>query len=213
MTKLICFEGGEKVGKTTAIQGLKTALEDKGFRVMATREPGGCALGEDIREILLDKNYGSSMDNIVEALLFAGARRAHVIEKLGPALFNGEYDYIIMDRFIFSSLVYQGEFYDNTEMVYEINRIACTYEGSVLIPDITIILDVNPEIAFSRHRGEDQNNRLDGMDLSMAHKIRDGYFKVASKKDYGSIYKSVIVNADDTPDNVLSDIMGVVLQI
>src|SRR5262245_59400851 len=101
----LTIEGGEGAGKTTMIEGLAEALKLRGRNVLMTREPGGIPIAEQIRGVILDKS-NTAMDARTEALLYAAARRQHLVQKVLPALSRG--DVVICDRFVDSSLAYQG---------------------------------------------------------------------------------------------------------
>lgn len=224
-TKLICFEGGEMVGKTTAIQNVKEQLIADGYTVYVTREPGGCDIAEDIRHILLDDKYTSKMDTYTEAMLFAAARRAHLLNKIIPMIENNTYDYIIMDRYVMSSLVYQGymkstELFEDTlteefsrsyatsfEKIFHINSDAIEINSKLIIPDITFILDMECEDALSRPRVAADKNRLDAKPLEWHKHIREGYLRARTfmrDRIHATVY---IMDASAQQDIVLRNIM------
>ncbi|KMY56317.1 thymidylate kinase [Bacillus sp. FJAT-27231] len=173
----ITIEGPEGAGKTSIIQKLKQGLEEKGQVVMATREPGGIAIAEQIREVILNKE-NISMDGRTEALLYAAARRQHLVEKVSPALKEGHI--VLCDRFIDSSLAYQGYARGlGIKAVYEINRFAI----GELMPHLTLLFDVRPEVGLERIKAhkEREVNRLDLEALSFHEKVREGYLQLADK--------------------------------
>lgn len=172
----ITFEGGEGAGKTTVLQIVKEQLEERGLKVIATREPGGSVIAEKIREIILNPEH-TEMDARTEALLYAAARRQHLIEKIVPYLEDG---YVILcDRFIDSSLVYQGEAREiGIEEVLNINLFAT--EG--LMPEMTLYFDIEPETGLARihsHQGREVN-RLDQETISFHEMVREAYRKLAA---------------------------------
>ena len=133
-------EGPEGAGKTTIIQKLVASLESFRIDVVQTREPGGIKISEQIRQIILDKN-NTDMDAHTEALLYAAARRQHLADKVLPALQEGAI--VLCDRFIDSSLAYQGHARGlGIEQVYSINQFAI--QG--LMPDLTIYFDIEPRV-------------------------------------------------------------------
>ena len=135
---VISIEGGEGAGKSTIIEKIADFFSEKHLDFIITREPGGVRISEKIREIILEKTF-TEMDTRTEALLFAAARRQHLVEKVLPALELGKI--VIFDRFVDSSLVYQGYVRGiGVEEVYDINQFAI--EG--FLPDLTLYLDVNP---------------------------------------------------------------------
>lgn len=172
--KFITVEGPEGAGKTTIIDMLAGNLAEEGYQVLQTREPGGIEIAEQIRSVILDKK-NTKMDPRTEALLYAAARRQHLAEKVKPALDEG---YIILcDRFIDSSLAYQGYARGlGIEEVYSINSFAI--EG--MMPELTLYFDIDPESGLNRinqHKGREVN-RLDLEQLDFHHKVREGYLKL-----------------------------------
>ncbi|MDY0317863.1 MAG: dTMP kinase [Candidatus Izemoplasmatales bacterium] len=175
--KFITFEGTEGSGKTSVIKEVKKHYEDLGYQVMVTREPGGIAISEKIRDILLNKE-NTEMDSRTEALLFAASRRQHLVEKIKPALESGMI--VLCDRFVDSSLVYQGYARNiGIEEVYNINYFAI--EGT--LPDLTIFVNVRPEVGLKRvfQTPNREVNRLDLEDMSFHKMIYQGYLELMSK--------------------------------
>ncbi|MFK2826986.1 dTMP kinase [Bacillus sp. B190/17] len=173
----ITIEGPEGAGKTSVIQMLKQGLAEIGQTVTATREPGGISISEQIREVILNKDH-TSMDGRTEALLYAAARRQHLVEKIMPALQEGHI--VLCDRFIDSSLAYQGYARGlGMKEVYEINQFAI----GELMPDLTLLFDVRPEVGLNRIKahGEREVNRLDLEALSFHEKVREGYLQLAEQ--------------------------------
>ncbi|MCM3708309.1 MULTISPECIES: dTMP kinase [Cytobacillus] len=172
--KFITVEGPEGAGKTTIIDMLATNLANEGYQVLQTREPGGIEIAEQIRSVILDKK-NTKMDPRTEALLYAAARRQHLAEKVKPALDEGSI--ILCDRFIDSSLAYQGYARGlGIEEVYSINSFAI--EG--MMPELTLYFDIEPEAGLERinqHKGREVN-RLDLEKLDFHHKVREGYLKL-----------------------------------
>ncbi|MFK4344607.1 MULTISPECIES: dTMP kinase [unclassified Paenibacillus] len=173
----ITLEGGDGSGKTTMIQRLAKFMEEEGYPVVTTREPGGIEISEKIRSIILDPAH-TSMDARTEALLYAAARRQHLVEKVKPAIEKGAI--VLCDRFVDSSLVYQGFARGiGMEEVASINRFAVDdWE-----PDATFYLDIEPELGLARihaSRGEGMD-RLDMESISFHHKVREAYLELARK--------------------------------
>lgn len=140
----ITLEGGEGAGKTSAVPLLTARLEEQGYQVLATREPGGIEIAEAIRSVILDP-ANTSMDGRTEALLYAAARRQHLVEKVWPALKKGMI--VLCDRFVDSSLAYQGHTRGlGMEEVMEINRFAV----ETTMPDLTLFFDISPEAGLAR---------------------------------------------------------------
>ncbi|MDP4085423.1 MAG: dTMP kinase [Bacillota bacterium] len=166
----ITFEGPEGAGKTTIINLLSEHFEDALF----TREPGGIDIAEQIRRVILDKD-NMRMDSRTEALLYAAARRQHLVEKVKPALEMGKV--VFCDRFVDSSLAYQGYARGlGIEEVFEINRFAI----QDMMPNFTIYFDIEPELGLKRI-GRDEGREINRLDLEAVefhHKVREGYLKL-----------------------------------
>jgi len=188
----ITLEGGDGSGKTTLIQAIERKLQQSGHQVMVTREPGGIPIAEAIRAIILGRE-NTAMDPRTEALLYAAARRQHLAEKVMPALERG-ID-VICDRFVDSSLVYQGIGRGiGIEPIWEINRFAT--EGCM--PDLTIYLDIDPQIGLQRIQANENRelNRLDLESIAFHERVREGYLSVAGQfKD-----RIVTLDASQTPE-------------
>ncbi len=155
----ITIEGPDGSGKTTALQQVVPRLQQEMNRkVVATREPGGSPIAEKIRSLILDPSH-TDMDSRTEALLYAASRRQHLIEKVLPVLESG--DVIFCDRFVDSSIAYQGYARGiGEEGIREINQFAT--EG--IEPDVTLYIDVPAEVGIQRiHANLDEReyNRLD----------------------------------------------------
>lgn len=197
MTKglFITFEGPEGAGKTTILQMLMEKLQADGVKVLYTREPGGIEIAEQIRNVVLDKN-NTAMDPRTEALLYAAARRQHLVEKVEPALEEG---YIVLcDRFIDSSLAYQGHARKlGIDEVYSINRFAI----EDMMPHLTLYFDIEPEIGLERinQSSEREVNRLDLENLQFHQDVREGY-QILLKRFPKRMYK---IDAGQTIDAVL----------
>ncbi len=146
----ITFEGPDGSGKTTQIERLKAFLNEKGYDAVLTREPGGTAIGEKLREIVLDKN-NTEMDYMTEALLYAAARAQHVAQVIKPALEAGRT--VICDRFMDSSIVYQGYGRKLGDCVRIINE----YAVRGCFPDITFLLKLDPAVGKRRIRADEQD--------------------------------------------------------
>ncbi|WP_319996355.1 dTMP kinase [Trichococcus shcherbakoviae] len=173
----ITIEGPDGSGKTTALQQVVPRLQQEMNRkVVATREPGGSPIAEKIRSLILDPLH-TDMDSRTEALLYAASRRQHLIEKVLPVLESG--DVIFCDRFVDSSIAYQGYARGiGEEGIREINQFAT----GGLEPDVTLYIDVPAEVGIQRiHANLDEReyNRLDQEKLDFHEKVRAGYQQLA----------------------------------
>lgn len=196
MGYFITFEGGEGTGKTTIINYISKYLNDKGYGVVTTREPGGIDIAEQIRSIILDvKN--TKMDYRTEALLYAASRTQHLAEKVIPAL--KENKIVLCDRYLDSSLVYQGIARGlGIDNVLKINMFALEY-----MPNITFFIDVKPEICFKRLK--DNNREMDRLDLenmSFHNMVYEGYKEVA--KMYPE--RIISIDGDRRIEEIIEDI-------
>ncbi|MFT9596244.1 dTMP kinase [Mesobacillus sp.] len=173
----ITIEGPDGSGKTTILQMLAENLEKEGYAVVATREPGGIDIAEQIRKVILDPE-NTAMDPRTEALLYAAARRQHLAEKVKPALNAGKV--VLCDRFVDSSLAYQGHARGlGIDEVYSINEFAIEN----MMPAMTLYFDVAPEIGLERinkNKGREVN-RLDMEKLEFHQKVREGYMIIAER--------------------------------
>ncbi|TRZ36458.1 dTMP kinase [Niallia circulans] len=179
MTKgiFITMEGPEGAGKTTILEMLYEHYIEKGIKIVKTREPGGIRISEKIREIILNPDH-TEMDGRTEALLYAAARRQHLVEKVIPALEDGAV--VLSDRFIDSSLAYQGYARGiGIEEIWKINEFAI---GEVM-PDLTLYFDLDPEIGLARINKSNNRevNRLDLEQLDFHQRVQEGYYKVIDK--------------------------------
>ncbi|KZZ86504.1 dTMP kinase [Bacillus sp. SJS] len=194
----ITFEGPEGAGKTTILKEIYKKLQEKGIDPVATREPGGIKIAEQIRRVILDIE-NTEMDPRTEALLYAAARRQHLVEKVLPAL--KEEKVVLCDRFIDSSLAYQGYARGlGMEEVLSINLFAI----EDVMPDLTIYFSIDAEKGLKRvYSGENREiNRLDNEDLKFHDRVQKGYHILLEK--YPERIKSV--NADQTPEEVAEEV-------
>ncbi|QZA34336.1 dTMP kinase [Hydrogenibacillus sp. N12] len=172
---MIALEGIEGAGKTTVAERLAARLQALGHAVVRTREPGGVPLAEKIRALLLDE-AGEALDAGAEALLFAAARRLHVREIIAPALAAGRF--VLVDRYIDSSLVYQGLVGGaGLEAVRAINAFAV----GDYFPAVTVLLDLDPDEALRRLAADRRRaaSRFDRRPPAFHRRVRDGYLRLA----------------------------------
>lgn len=197
----IVFEGGEGTGKTTAIDAIYNWIIENKLKCMKTREPGGIKISEQIRQVILDTE-NKSMDPRTEALLYAAARRQHLVEKVIPALEDGTI--VLCDRFIDSSLAYQGYARNlGIEEVMSINKFAI----GEYMPDLSILFDLDPRIGLERiNNNKDREiNRLDLEKLDFHEKVRAGYNIIYdNNKD-----RIVKIDAEQSKENVISQIKNI----
>lgn len=198
----ITLEGGEGSGKTTVAKALIADFESRGYEVIYTREPGGNPIAESIREVILDKK-NTDMDVRTEALLYAAARRQHLIDVIEPALKAGKI--VICDRFIDSSIAYQGYARNiGPELVAEINDFAIAGKR----PDLTLLLNIRPEVGLERIN-KDKNreiNRLDLEKLDFHHAVYHGYQALAIQNPQ----RIVVINAELPVESVVKDVLKVI---
>lgn len=174
----ITFEGPEGAGKTTIINMVTEEFHKIGLNFISTREPGGIRIAENIRNIILDPK-NTEMDIRTEALLYAAARRQHLAEKVLPALEEGRI--VLCDRFIDSSLAYQGVGRGiGIDEIYQINEFAI----NGLMPHLTIYFDLDPKIGLQRvHQADEREiNRLDLEELDFHLKVQSGYYEIIKKE-------------------------------
>lgn len=194
----ITFEGPEGAGKTTILQKLGKELQLEGLDIVMTREPGGIRIAEQIREVILNKN-NTEMDSRTEALLYAAARRQHLVERVLPALEKGSI--VLCDRFIDSSLAYQGYARGiGMDEVFLINQFAI----EDVMPDATIYFDVPVEIGLQRiqeNKGREVN-RLDLEELDFHKRVHEGFtllkekfperfHEIDASKEINEVYRAV----------------------
>lgn len=173
----IAFEGGDGCGKSTQIDLLERHLKARGEAVLVTREPGGCPIAEQIRDMLLDQQ-NVEMLPATEALLYAASRAQHVREVLRPALAAGKI--VLCDRYILSSLAYQGYGRGLGEAaVLELNRLAL--DG--LSPDLTFYLALDAAAARLRVQNRGGTDRLEGEDAAFHDRVRKGFATLAQRDD------------------------------
>ena len=193
--KLISFEGSEGSGKSTQITRLAEHCQKIGREVIATREPGGTEIGEQIRNIIVHNSKGDEMCPETELLLFTAARAQLVREVIAPALTRGAI--VLSDRFLDSSTVYQGIARNLAPgPVNEINRFAV---GNVM-PDLTIVIDVPTEVSLARirQRASDLPDRMERQNITFYQKVREGYLLLA--KEWPQ--RVVVIDGTQTPEAI-----------
>ncbi len=206
MACFITFEGIEGCGKTTQLQLLARRLTDAGHRLTVTREPGGCPIADQIRNILLDAD-NRAMRPFTELLLYAAARAQHVSEVIAPALDAG--GVVLCDRFADATMAYQGSGRGlDPEVISQLNRLAT---GSIR-PDLTLLLDCPAETGLKRaisriNRTEGpREERFELESIRFHQRIRDGYLELARQEPD----RFVIIDATGGIEEMEADITTVV---
>jgi dTMP kinase len=193
----IVFEGGEGSGKSTQVKLLVAALLESGYEALATREPGGSALAEEIRSLIL-QDSSAQMTPRCESLLFAAARAEHVASLIRPGLERGAV--VVSDRFSDSSVAYQGA--GRGLGADDVSRIS-EWATAGLSPDLTILLDIDPVVGLSRAQDP---NRLESESMAFHQQVRKTLRGLADSDPDGH----VVVAADQDPELVAAIIWDVV---
>lgn len=198
---LISFEGPEGAGKSSILEAILPLLEEKGIPYITTREPGGVDIAEKIRQVILDPDH-TSMDAKTELLLYIASRRQHLVERVLPALAAGKV--VLMDRFIDSSVAYQG--YGRGLSVEDIEWLN-QFATDGLKPDLTLYFDLDVEEGLARiaRNQEREVNRLDLEGLELHHKVRQGYLALAEKEPE----RIVKIDASQSFEAVLADVLTI----
>lgn len=198
---LISFEGPEGAGKSSILEAILPLLEEKGIPYITTREPGGVDIAEQIRQVILDPDH-TSMDAKTELLLYIASRRQHLVERVLPALAAGKV--VLMDRFIDSSVAYQG--YGRGLSVEDIEWLN-QFATDGLKPDLTLYFDLDVEEGLARiaRNQEREVNRLDLEGLELHYKVRKGYLALAEKEPE----RIVKIDASQSFETVLADVLTI----
>ena len=198
---LISFEGPEGAGKSSVLEAVLPLLEEKGIPFITTREPGGVDIAEKIRQVILDPDH-TSMDAKTELLLYIASRRQHLVERVLPALAAGKV--VLMDRFIDSSVAYQG--YGRGLSVEDIEWLN-QFATDGLKPELTLYFDLDVEEGLARiaKNQEREVNRLDLEGLELHQKVRQGYLALSEKEPE----RIVKIDASQSFEAVLADVLAV----
>ena len=200
---IISFEGPDGAGKTTVLEQVLPVLQEKGYDIVTTREPGGVEIAERIRDVILDVNH-VAMDSKTELLLYMAARRQHYVEKVLPALEAGKV--VLIDRFIDSSIAYQGAGRGlDKDIITRLNDFAT--DGRK--PDLTLYFDVESEIGLARiaKNAEREVNRLDLEKLDMHKRVREGYLALTEQEK-----RIVTIDASRELADVVSEALHIILE-
>ncbi|MCI5942998.1 MAG: dTMP kinase [Ligilactobacillus animalis] len=193
----ITFEGTDGSGKTSVLNAIEAKLKAAKVDYLRTREPGGNRISEQIRNVILDEKF-TEMDARTEALLYAAARRQHLVETVLPALEAGKV--VLCDRFVDSSLAYQGAGRDiGVAEVKQMNQFAT----AGLEPDLTIYLAIEPSLGLERIKKnrQDEVNRLDKEALSFYETVYQAYQKLATENE-----RIVTIDASQKLADVIADV-------
>ena len=200
----ITLEGPEGSGKTTAVDYAVSKLEEMGYQIVRTREPGGTPIAEQIRNVILDKG-NTAMDKRTEALLYAASRRQHLVEKVWPALKEGKI--VICDRYLDSSLAYQGGARGlGIDNILNINMFAT--EGT--FPDLTLLFDIEPEVGLARiaANANREVNRLDLEKLEFHKTVRNTFLELAKRYPERFIIIDASKSREEVADATLKAILS-----
>jgi len=204
--RFITFEGPEGAGKTLQAERLVAGLRARGHRVRLTREPGGTWLGDQIRSIVLTRSMDGDggIDARSDALLFNAARAQLVSEVIRPALADGQV--VICARFADSTLAYQG--YGAGVPLDQLRELAAVATAG-LIPDLTILLDISPDIGLAR-KAEDSRNRFESsFDLGFHERVRAGFLELARQEPR----RWRVVDASRDVETVFADVLEAALGV
>lgn len=192
----LSFEGIDGCGKTTQLQLLKNQLEKRGLEVVATREPGGTALAENLREVLL--HCASEIEKSSELLLFGAARAQHVAQIVRPALHRGAW--VLCDRFADSSEAYQG---GGLGLDRDFIRRMNDFASGGLWPQRTFFFDLEPRIALQRRAGE-KADRIEARGLEFQERVRAAYLEIAAREPH----RVAKIDAARAPDEIFAEVLA-----
>ncbi|MGI6212299.1 MAG: dTMP kinase [Anaerovoracaceae bacterium] len=198
----ITFEGTDGSGKSTQVANVRRFLEEKGIPYLYTREPGGTPVGEKIRDVILDPE-NRRMEPLTEALLYAASRCENVRENICPALSRGEL--VLCDRFLDSSIAYQGAGRELGEIVRTVNRDAV----AGLVPDRTYLFDLPPEIGRKRIEAQGSMDRIEREELAFHRRVREGYLKLAEQEPERFLVLDGTAARDALEERILNDLRQV----
>jgi len=194
--RLIAFEGVEGAGKSTQIELISAALRGDGFTVVQTREPGGTALGAEIRQMVM--HSPTTPSPLTELLLYLADRAQHLAEVVGPALERG--DVVLCDRFSASTLVYQG--YARQLGIDRVRQLDAIVRNDIW-PALTVILDCPVEMGLKRARGDDRFHREQ---VEFHQRVRQGFLTLAREDPTGYVVIDATLPAEDVTRRILEEV-------
>lgn len=207
--RFITFEGGEGTGKSTQLRLLAGYLENRGLKTVATKEPGGTPAGQELRRLLVtgDKD---KFDAAAEALLYFADRHIHLTQKVWSAMEQGAW--VLSDRFADSTVAYQYYGYDKRVAKEDLD---CLYKIAVgdFKPDLTIILDIDPQIGLARSfKKADamaiKELRFEGRELAFHQRMRNGFLEIAAAEPE----RCTVLNADQSIESLHGDIVKLITE-
>lgn len=199
----ITLEGGDGAGKSTQIRLLKDYFERQNIPCVFTKEPGGSVGADEIRQILINGGL-NKWDAVSETLLFYAARRSHLVDTVWPALKAGQW--VISDRFADSTLAYQV--YGRQSQAVTKEQVADLYHlvAGDFKPDLTIILDIDPQIGLNRVCQRGQADRFEASAMAFHERLRQGFKEIAAADPE----RCVVVNAQQSPEKIHQEIVRII---
>ena len=203
--KFITFEGADGGSKSTQVQLAAAWLQQRGYEVVTTREPGGTVLAEKVRELVLDPNL--PLNSTSQSLLYLAARSEHVEKVIRPALETGKI--VLCDRFSDSTLVYQGLSLGKELAELTVLQQLCSFATAGLEPDLTIVLDGRPEVLAKRRELRGVTDRYEQQGLDFQHKLRDGFLTLAKAEPE----RIKVLNAEGSMEEVAAAVQKAIANL
>ena len=203
--KFITFEGADGGGKSTQVQLAAAWLQQRGYEVVTTREPGGTVLAEKVRELVLDPNL--PLNSTSHSLLYLAARSEHVEKVIRPALETGKI--VLCDRFSDSTLVYQGLSLGKELAELTVLQQLCSFATAGLEPDLTLVLDGRPEELAKRRELRGVTDRYEQQGLDFQHKLRDGFLTLAKAEPE----RIKVLNAEGSMEEVAAAVQKAIANL
>ena len=203
--KFITFEGADGGGKSTQVQLAAAWLQQRGYEVVTTREPGGTVLAEKVRELVLDPNL--PLNSTSQSLLYLAARSEHVEKVIRPALETGKI--VLCDRFSDSTLVYQGLSLGKELAELTVLQQLCSFATSGLEPDLTLVLDGRPDELAKRRELRGVTDRYAQQGLDFPHKLRDGFLTLAKAEPE----RIKVLNAEGSMEEVAAAVQKAIANL